>query len=167
LKTPAGLGTRPTSARVREALFAILGDVAELSVVDLYAGSGALGIEALSRGAAHAFFVEAERKAIACIRENLESLALSGSATLVPQRVERLALETMATRGPIQLLLADPPWANRHDAELAIARLRPVLAPGARVALEHARGESAAIEGLERVDERGWGDTAISFFVAE
>jgi hypothetical protein len=84
ISAPAGDATRPTGARVKEALFSILGDVSGARVLDLYAGSGALGIEALSRGASAAVFVEAARPALACLRENLTKLGLDSVATTLP-----------------------------------------------------------------------------------
>ena len=87
LHAPRGNATRPTSARVREALFSILGDLSDARVLDLYAGSGALGIEALSRGAKSVVLVEHDRAAIACIRENLAAIGASNQARVLPVRV--------------------------------------------------------------------------------
>src|SRR5262252_2407171 len=89
LRAPRGLTTRPTADRAREAIFQILGDLTDLSVLDLYAGTGALGIEALSRGARHAVFVESDAGAVRAIRENLTRLGLAGQTTLVTSTVER------------------------------------------------------------------------------
>src|SRR5256885_6635218 len=83
LRAPAGAATRPTSEKVREALFQILGDLTGARVLDLFAGSGALGLEALSRGAAHATFVDSARPALAAIRENLRDLALADRAEVI------------------------------------------------------------------------------------
>ncbi len=96
LVAPPGRATRPTSDRVREALFSILGDVAGLAVLDLYAGTGALGIEALSRGASHATFVEQARSALRSLRQNRAALHLASRARVVAAPVERV--------------LAAPPW---------------------------------------------------------
>src|SRR6185295_8236746 len=85
LVAPRGLATRPTSDRVREALFSMLGDVAGAMVLDLYAGTGALAIEALSRGAERAVFVENARPALAALHENLGSLGLEGKAKVLAQ----------------------------------------------------------------------------------
>src|SRR6185295_14611285 len=91
LRAPAGRATRPTSEKVREAVFNILGDVEGASVLDLFAGSGALGIEALSRGAAHATFVDAGRPALATIRANLDELGLAPRATVLAGDAAALA----------------------------------------------------------------------------
>jgi 16S rRNA (guanine(966)-N(2))-methyltransferase RsmD len=89
LKAPAGNRTRPTADRVREALFSVLGDVHGCNVLDLYAGTGALGIEALSRGASRAVFVENASDAIRCLRNNLSTLGLANRSVLVCRPVER------------------------------------------------------------------------------
>src|SRR3954467_6793389 len=102
LHAPRGRRTRPTADRVREALFSILGDVSGLRVLDLYAGSGALGIEALSRGASAAVFVEFARPALASLRENLTKLGLDDVATTLPVRVESAAAK-LGHHAPFEL----------------------------------------------------------------
>ena len=111
LRAPRGLATRPTGARVREALFSILGDLAGSRVLDLYAGSGALGIEALSRGADMVVFVEHERAAVECIRENLAELGIVAKARVMPVTVS-VALKSVGSEGPppFDLVFWDPPW---------------------------------------------------------
>jgi 16S rRNA (guanine966-N2)-methyltransferase len=166
LKAPAGDATRPTGARVKEALFSILGDLSSLRVLDLYAGSGALGIEALSRGAASAVFVECARPAISCLRENLSKLDLSARSRLLPLRVEA-ARATLALAAPFDLLLCDPPWRDAGGAvdQLSALVAAGLLAPGARVVLEHSAKDSwNAPAGLEVGDQRRWGDTAVTIF---
>ncbi len=106
--------TRPTADRVKEALFSMLGSMRSLNVLDLYAGTGALGIEALSRGASHALFVEAGSDAVRCIKQNLYSLKLKDRASVVHKRVER-AKHEIALRAPYDVVLCDPPW-SRIDA---------------------------------------------------
>lgn len=166
LKAPPGEQTRPTGAKVKEALFSILGDVSDLLVLDLYAGSGALGIEALSRGARGAVFVEAARPAVACLRENLGKLGIGSEATLLPLRAEA-AQAALATAGPFELVLCDPPWRDAHGALLLLEMLarRGVFSPDARIVLEHAaKDQLVAPAPLKVVDERRWGDTAVSFY---
>ena len=109
LRAPKGLTTRPTSDRAREAIFQILGNLAEMKVVDFFAGTGAMGIEALSRGALHAVFVETDEGALRAIRDNLTKLGLTGQATVLPTSVERSRprLEKLA---PFDLVIADAPW---------------------------------------------------------
>ena len=166
LKTPRGHTTRPTSARVREALFSILGDLHGARVLDLYAGSGALGLEALSRGAERLVCVESDRQAIACIRENLSALGVEARASLVPQPVRR-ALASLVERGPFELVLCDPPWSDLGVTCQDLARLvaQGALASGARLVLEHsARDTEPTISGLIAYDRRRWGDTAATLF---
>jgi 16S rRNA (guanine966-N2)-methyltransferase len=167
LKTPSGLATRPTAARVREALFSILGDLTSLTVLDLYAGSGALGIEALSRGAAHVTFVEHDRNASACIRENIELLKLDAMSTLLTLRVERAAVSLGSQGRRFDLVLCDPPWSLVGEAATSIPTFLKVLAPAARVVIEHPARHAPSIDGFIREDERAWGDTGISIFTRE
>jgi 16S rRNA (guanine966-N2)-methyltransferase len=166
LKAPAGDATRPTGARVREALFSILGDVAHLKVLDLYAGSGALGIEALSRGASSAVFVESARPALLCLRENLTKLGLTNVSTALGRRVEDVASE-LAKRGPFELVLCDPPWRDVEAAASALEALARAgsFAVGARIALEHSAKQPAPMANPSRLrvfDERRWGDTGVT-----
>jgi 16S rRNA (guanine966-N2)-methyltransferase len=169
LKAPAGDATRPTGARAKEALFSILGDLSGLIVLDLYAGSGALGIEAISRGASSVTFVESARPALSCLRENLTRLGIDGSATVLPLRVE-VALAALGKYGPFGLVLCDPPWRDANTARLQLMALASagLLAPGARVVLEHAAKDPQPVaEGaspLRVCDERRWGDTAVTLF---
>lgn len=171
LSAPAGDATRPTGARVKEALFSILGDVSGARVLDLYAGSGALGIEALSRGAASGVFVESARPALACLRENLTKLGLDDVATTLPVRVES-ATAQLRRLGPFELVLCDPPWRDVKAARSALEALASagLFAPGARIVLEHgAKDPPPALGGegpawLQVCDERRWGDTAVAIF---
>jgi 16S rRNA (guanine966-N2)-methyltransferase len=166
LKVPRGLGTRPTGAKVREALFNVLAGVSGAKVLDLYAGSGALALEALSRGAERAVLVEHERAALACIRDNVAALGLGARVEVVPLRLPR-ALTRALVHGPFDLVLCDPPWADLSGACATLAELSRLggLAAGARVALEHSAKDSPPeISGLPLVDRRTWGDTAVSLF---
>ncbi len=160
LTAPPGTDTRPTSDRVREALFSILGArVAGARVLDLFAGSGALGIEALSRGAAEATFVDAAPAAIRAIRANLA--ALGAEAQVV--RGDALAALRTAREAARQydLVFLDPPY--RHAGRLAPGLSRGIeglLAPGGSVVSESDRREPLALE-LPLLDERRYGDTLI------
>ncbi len=165
LAAPKGLKTRPTADRVRQAVFSILADVRDARVVDLYAGTGALGIEALSRGASTATFVESGRAALGAIRANIESLTLSDRCRVVTTAAERASLERF---GPFDLVFCDPPWDSIDDAMTVVSRLaaRGVLAPGARLAIEHAKSAGPTVLGTSRLevfDERFWGDSAATF----
>jgi 16S rRNA (guanine966-N2)-methyltransferase len=166
LSTPHGSLTRPTASRAREAMFSILGDIQGARVLDLYAGSGALGIEALSRGAEHAVFVESERKALACLRENIERLALGESARVVPERVERIS-RTLRSNDRFDLVFCDPPWKLVARALSELDELGPFLAGDARVVLEHPAKFEAEVPRLRAVDIRRWGDTGATFFEVE
>ena len=125
LTAPPGRGTRPTTDRVREAIFDMLGSldaVEEADVADLFAGSGALGIEALSRGARSATFVERDRGAAGCIRANLTATGLAGTHARV---VKADVMGWLDTASPFSLVLADPPFAF-DQWPLILAKLVPV-----------------------------------------
>lgn len=145
LAVPQGEVTRPTSDRAREALFSTLAGLAPVAgshVLDLYAGSGALGLEALSRGAAHALLVEGNRKVAGTLRANIESLALAGAVAVIDP-VQRLAATDPAgipgARSPYQIVFADPPY-RMPGTELSevLADLHRVgwLAPAAVLMIE-------------------------------
>lgn len=159
LRAPRGTATRPTSDRVREALFSILGDVSGARVLDLFAGSGALAIEALSRGAREATLVDSSAAAVKAIRANLEALSLRAE---VRRRDWRSALREASQAGrQYDLVLLDPPYrlAATIGDELTTA-LAPVLAPGGRVASESAT-RAPLLLGLPLSRERRHGDTTI------
>jgi 16S rRNA (guanine966-N2)-methyltransferase len=178
LRAPAGLATRPTTDKVRQALFNILGPPpAGARVLDLYAGSGALGIEALSRGAAAAFFVERERRAAAVLQANLADLGLLPRATLVAGAVEKAvsSLGGLGGRGPFDWIFADPPYEEGLLPGL-LARLGapgcPLVRAASLVIVEHPiRGGAAALAdgyGALRVrDRRCYGQTGLSFYEAD
>jgi len=178
LVSPKNVATRPTADRVRQALFDVLSVMlADAVVLDLYAGTGALGIEALSRGAAHAVLVEEDALALQAIRANLEKLGLLRTSSVLALQVER-SKKRLEEKAPFDLVLCDPPWdMAEHVASSVLGKLlgaRPsaegrasLLNAGARVVLEHsARKPIDRIGGLELqlIDQRNWGDTAISIF---
>ena len=162
LSAPRGRYTRPTSDRVREALFSILGEVSGARVLDLFAGSGALGIEALSRGASEATLVDSSPAAIAAIRRNLERLGIEAN-------VHRRSAFAFLQQAPgstrhYDLVFLDPPY--RHAGSLSTqlaAALVPVLAPEARVVAESDRRRPLEL-GLDLRDERRYGDTLIQIY---
>lgn len=156
LKAPRGRDVRPTSDRVREALFSILGEVVvDARVLDLFAGTGALGIEALSRGAAGATFVDTDSDPVTA---NLAALGLDADV----QRGEALAWLRRQTAPRYDLAFLDPPYrlASSVGRKLAEA-LPPVLAPGAVVVSESDRREPLDLDPLPLTDERRYGDTLI------
>lgn len=161
LTAPRGTGTRPITDRVKETLFAILGDrVPDARGLDLYAGSGAIGIEALSRGAASVDFVERDRAALSALRANLERTKLGASAAVHATDVERF----LATaEGTWDLAWLDPPYETRAIVAPLIA-LRPHLAAGASVVIKHFwRTELPDLEAYELVRQRRFGETMLSF----
>jgi 16S rRNA (guanine966-N2)-methyltransferase len=163
LDAPRDKGTRPITDRVKETLFGILGErVIDARVLDLYAGSGAIGIEALSRGAAHATFVERSRVAVAVIRDNLQRTHLDEVAEVRGTEVERFLSGTDAG-GPYALVVLDPPYEER--AILApLERLLPLLAPGATVVVKHFWRTSVPVpEGMRAWRERRFGETSLTF----
>ena len=166
LGVPRDRGTRPITDRVKETLFGILGGrVLEARVLDLYAGSGAIGIEALSRGAAQATFVERARDAVAIIHANLERTGLAGAASVHAESVERFLARGRKDRYDIVVL--DPPYAER--AILAPLRaLAPLVEPGATVVVKHFwRTEVPEVAGLAPVRVRRFGETSLTFLVSE
>lgn len=168
LRVPAA-GVRPTSDRVREALFASLGKLEGARVLDLFAGSGALGIEALSRGAALAVFAERSAPAAATLRDNLASLEAEALGRVL--RGEAVAvLRRLAGAGErFDLVFLDPPWSDPEEPARTLRALSTsgILAAGAVVVVETGRGqELPALGGLRVVDERRYGDTVLRRLVA-
>lgn len=164
LTAPAGDATRPTSDRVREALFSALGPLDGAVVLDLFAGTGALGLEALSRGAARAVFVEQDRRALAALRANVAALAVPRGAASVRAQDARRAVRDAVTGGDAyDLVLVDPPYrlAAGLGAELGPS-LAAVLAPGGRVVTESDRRAPMDLTDLFSLTrERRYGDTLI------
>jgi 16S rRNA (guanine966-N2)-methyltransferase len=170
LRTPAGDAVRPTKDVTREAVFSALdarGLLVDATVLDLYAGSGALAIEALSRGARRAVLVERAREALDAIRSNLDALGFSGRAHVVHGDVSRFLHGVVARDAPFDLVLADPPYDTSDEAvtEMCAALLAPGwLAPDAVVVLERpARHEVRPPAGLQNRWQRTFGDTLVTF----
>jgi 16S rRNA (guanine966-N2)-methyltransferase len=157
LAAPRGARTRPTADRVREALFSMLGDVAGARVLDLYAGSGALGIEALSRGAASALFVERDPAAVAVIERNLAPLEVDATVARA-DAVRWLA----RAEGPFDLVFCDPPYdsASRLAGPLA-ERLPGLTADDARIVTESDKRNPLELP-FPLIVERTYGDTRIA-----
>ncbi len=163
LKAPRGRTTRPTSDRVREALFAMLGTLEDASVLDLFAGSGALGIEALSRGAAHVVFVEREALALSALRENLSALGIDEEAVSVRREDARAALHRARERKEkYDLIFIDPPYKQAHalTPELSAA-LPALLNHKARVVVESDKRSPLELP-FEVQRSRTYGDTLIT-----
>ena len=169
LATPKGTAARPTSDRVREALFNMLTHAfgydtfQGVHVLDLFAGTGALGIEALSRGAASCVFVENDAGQRALIQENVTNLGLGGTARVF--RRDATDLGTSTQRVKFDLVLADPPYGKGlGEAALASAAAGGWLANDATIVLEEAAGTEIALPaGFELVEQRAYGTTQIVF----
>ena len=163
-----GPATRPFGDRVKQTLFAILEpDLPGAHVLDLFAGSGAAAIEALSRGAAHATLVERDPAASRVIAANLTRTHLADRATIVSaDAVAWLRRPETASAGPFGIVVADPPYAEHDLLVAALAALEPVLAPHARVVAKHFwRDELPATIGLLASErERRFGETALTFY---
>jgi 16S rRNA (guanine966-N2)-methyltransferase len=125
IHAPPGLGTRPTSDRVRESIFNIVGPLDGAEVLDLYAGSGAMGLEALSRGAAHATFVERDGDAVRTIERNLDKLRLK--ATVLRQDAVTALAREAGTGRKYDLVLLDPPYDMYADLQPQLARYLPAV----------------------------------------
>lgn len=164
LVAPRGFATRPTTDRVREALFSVLGDLRGARVLDLFAGTGALGIEALSRGASSATFVERARPALAALRENLTTLGLLGEARVLAAPARRAAV---TLEGPFDLVFADPPYAILAEVPPILASLGACLSDDARLVIEHASRDAAPeIPGFVPEPSRRYGDATVTVYLA-
>lgn len=168
LSAPRGRTTRPTSDRVREALFSMLGPIDGTSVLDLFAGTGALGIEALSRGAAKALFVERDAATVAVLKGNLARLELVEPLVRVRVGDALSALRSARRAGETyDLVFIDPPYSQLRDSERELSALLPiVLAPGARVVVESDRRAPSELP-LGVTKYKRYGDTTITIHSTE
>ena len=163
IDAPKGVVTRPTGDRVREAVFSILGSIEDASVLDLFAGSGAMGLEALSRGATSCVFIERDREAVRVIQANLAKLRLTGA--VVVARDVTAALREERDRGrQFDLVVADPPYEEWERHAAVLAELVPgVLADDGLVVLETADRVEPALP-LALVTTRRYGSARITVF---
>lgn len=164
LSTPRGQTTRPTADRVREALFSILGDMSGARVLDLYAGTGAVALESLSRGAASALAVERAPAALAILKSNAERL---GPGHRLQWRLMDALTYARSTRDRFDLVFADPPWALAESVAEALGGMGAgLLNPGGTLVLERGRKGSAPGEfgGLDGPDTRRYGDTILVIY---
>jgi 16S rRNA (guanine966-N2)-methyltransferase len=172
LSAPAGGSTRPTSDRVREAFFSSLDSMTDLSgarFADLYAGSGAVGLEALSRGASHALLVESDARAARTIRDNIVALRAGPAARLITGKVSAV-LADPPDGGPYDVVFADPPYAVGDDEITELQRLlldQDWLTPDAVVVIERStrtavRGAPLSwVEGITADRSRRYGETTL------
>jgi 16S rRNA (guanine966-N2)-methyltransferase len=163
LLVPRGLATRPTSDRARETLFALLGDLEGRHFLDLFAGSGAVGIEALSRGAQRVCLVESARAALTALRANLHAIGPATPTEVMPRplpaAVDRL-------EGPFDVVFLDPPYAEEILVTTTLGRVvaAGLVSPGGVVVVEHAARHPPALPaGLTATATRRVGDTAFTF----
>jgi 16S rRNA (guanine(966)-N(2))-methyltransferase RsmD len=167
LRAPRGAATRPTASRVREAIFNILGHPPATAILDLFAGTGALGIEALSRGAPKAVFVEREGRALAALGRNLREIGVADRAVVLSSSVHAAIGRLAHGEERFGWVFVDPPYAT-SDADRTLEALAgsDLLASGAVVVIEHdkrrALPESVGV--LRLSDRRAYGDTAVSFY---
>jgi 16S rRNA (guanine966-N2)-methyltransferase len=172
LSAPRGMQTRPTSDRLRETLFNILAPRLDgCRFVDLYAGTGAVGIEALSRGAAHVWFAENAEPALASLRQNLAALKINRGFTLDDRGVGAMLQRLSKLPEPIDLVYIDPPYEAEHEYSGTLnffgsVRGREILAPHALVVAEHSSKAKLAMRygRLEHTRLLKQGDAALSFF---
>jgi 16S rRNA (guanine(966)-N(2))-methyltransferase RsmD len=173
LKSLKGLALRPTSDRLRESLFNVLAErIPGCRFLDVFAGTGAIGIEALSRGAVEAVFIENHPPAATLIQKNLDSLGIRGSTRILKldalRGLQRLAAEHSAASPSFDIVFLDPPYAaaDEYRRVLTFLGAAPFLAPGALVIAEHRRTFELpeALGHLERVRVLRQGDASLSFF---
>lgn len=173
LVAPAGRDTRPTSERAREAVFNVLEHAAwspgieSRRVLDLFAGSGALGLEAMSRGAAFALFVETDAAARGALRDNIEALGLFGVARIHRRDATDIGRKPAGLGEPFDLVFLDPPY-GKGLGEAALAKLGPGgwITPDALCVLECAAEESPALASFETLDKREYGAAKVLFLRA-
>lgn len=169
LRAPHGDATRPTSEKVREALFSILGPPRpEDTILDLFAGAGGLGLEAISRGAAHATFVDAARPALEALRHNVRTLGVAARAVIAPGDAVRL-VTTLRPPPPApawRWIFIDPPYASDLAVRSASAIPAAVMSDETEVVIEHDRRNAPPeqLGSLLRTDHRRYGDTLISIY---
>lgn len=163
ISAPKGLDTRPTGDRVREAAFNLIGPVDDASVLDLFAGSGAMGLEALSRGARSAVFVESDRDACRAIERNLEKLRLTGATVLCQNANSALSAEAAAGRR-YDLVLVDPPYRMFSSLQNALSAYLPtVLAEDGLAVVETASDEEPDLPLTQRTSRR-YGAARLTLF---
>lgn len=165
LKPPTWEGLRPTSGKLRETLFNILAPrIAGARVMDGYAGTGASGIEALSRGAAHVTFVDSDARARALVAENLAHCGVTDGYAIIRGSISQ-ALATLRTAGAFDIILLDPPYGDL-DLQAVLAEAGERVGPGGLLVLEHAQRHPAPGKAgpLVRSREVRCGDSALAFF---
>jgi 16S rRNA (guanine(966)-N(2))-methyltransferase RsmD len=170
LRAPRGAGTRPTGAKVREAIFNILGPPPAEPVLDLFAGTGALGFEALSRGATGACFVEREGRALAVLHRNVRELDLGAGVRVLGMDALAALRQLAGEDARFGWVFLDPPYAGGVvERVLDVLAEGAVLASGAVIIVEHDKRHIPpdSVAGLHLTDRRFYGDTGVSFYRPE
>jgi 16S rRNA (guanine966-N2)-methyltransferase len=177
LVAPSDERVRPTSDKVRQAVFNILAHndfnfgftLEGACVIDLFAGTGAMGLEALSRGARYCLFVDDSAGSRALVRRNVEALALTGATKIWRRDATELGPLSTNSGGPFELAFLDPPYRHDlHSAALESLRDGGWLGPGALVVVEHAIGHDVQqVPGYRTLDARSYGDTSVTFLNVE
>jgi 16S rRNA (guanine966-N2)-methyltransferase len=167
LRAPRGASTRPTGAKVREAIFNVLGPPPEDPVLDLFAGTGALGLEALSRGASAAYFVEKDGRALGSLRRNLRELGLAERAHVRAGDVRTILRQLVDEGARFGWVFVDPPYASGQvEPVLALLAGGNLLASGAVIIVEHDKRHlpPESVGDVHLTDRRFYGDTGVSFY---
>ena len=164
---PEGPTTRPTTDRVREAVFSMLGPLRGMNVIDCYAGTGAMGLEALSRGATQVWFIETSPPALKAIKKNIETLKCEARTNILSKPLEQCR-PTMQKYGPFDLVLSDPPWPIAEKAAIDVAKcFKGLIAKDGTLALGHPKKHPVTLPeelGFSLVERRNWGASALSFY---
>lgn len=166
LKVPAGSKVRPTSDKVRQALFNILGERVPGAVfLDLFAGAGGIGLEALSRGAGQVVFVDASRESLSVIKQNIEALDLADSSRVIEAKAEGFL---KGPSGPYDIIFLDPPYTMELAPLLGHIAMAGILKPGGVVVAEHFKKQPSPERAgeLELFREAVYGDTVLAFYKA-
>jgi 16S rRNA (guanine966-N2)-methyltransferase len=167
LRVPQGSTVRPTSEMVREAIFDSLGPVGGLVALDLFAGTGALGLEALSRGAARSVFVEAERRVAGVLRQNIEELEYETESTVIVADYQAALQDLARGEERFDLLFVDPPYRILTEVEVTLAPFIALLMhDGGVVVFESDKGSHPTL-GAAPVFDRVYGDTRVTMVIAE
>jgi 16S rRNA (guanine966-N2)-methyltransferase len=165
LRVSEGATVRPTAEKVREAVFDALGPVGGLHVLDLFAGTGAMGLEALSRGAAECVFVESDPRAAAVVRENIEALDYGAASRVIVAPYERAAKSLASVCPGFELLFVDPPYRMLAEVEVTLTPLLSSLLADGGVAVIEGGKASCVNMGLSPVFDRTYGDTRVTMIM--
>lgn len=169
LRAPSGTKIRPTTDRVREAVFSIIAsDLADAHVLDLFAGTGALGLEALSRGAAQAVFVDHDPQAVRLIQTNVSLCGVGDRVQIIQGAVLQVIRRLASQKNTFRLVFMDPPYGKGH-IEKTLSELSKVANPETLVVVEHHVKDilTSPWEGWFRTESRRYGDSMVSFFIRE